>query len=363
MTSPDGAAALLPPLASSGAGEWTARRDADIRAVLADPRFTVAPPGPGGPPGTVSWLRASVSRFANGAEHRGRRALVETELGRLDPGSLRASARELALDQLARCGRPGDRVDVMSLLARRVPVTALAARLGLADPLRAAAAVTAVAASYFPGSDARREQQADAETAWLVTALGPARLDTTVARIAVMVQACDATAGLIGTALHLLQDRPAAAGGSAGRDGAARSDGCPGGDGSAGRNGHEGWPTDALLAETLRRRPPAAKIRRVASVSADVGGEHIQAGEKVVCDIEAAGRNPEPEPSGAGQAAPAGLAFGAGLRPCPGPGQALALAAGVIDAVRERCALQPGTPVTYEAAPTRVPERLEVVLR
>ncbi|HMG61817.1 MAG TPA: hypothetical protein VK599_02620, partial [Streptosporangiaceae bacterium] len=71
MTTPDGPAALLPPLASSGAGEWTARRDADIRAVLADPRFTVPPPGPGGPPGTVSWLRASVSRFASGDEHRG----------------------------------------------------------------------------------------------------------------------------------------------------------------------------------------------------------------------------------------------------------------------------------------------------
>ena len=83
----------------------------------------------------------------------------------------------------------------------------------------------------------------------------------------------------------------------------------------------------------------------------------------MVCDIEAAGRDPQAVPHDASPAAPPGLAFGAGLRPCPAPGQALALAAGVIDAVRERCVLQPGTPVTYEAAPTRVPERLEVVLR
>jgi hypothetical protein len=83
----------------------------------------------------------------------------------------------------------------------------------------------------------------------------------------------------------------------------------------------------------------------------------------VVCDIEAAGRDPRPVPHDAGHAAPPGLAFGAGLRPCPGPGQALALASGVIDAVRARCVLQPGTPLTYEAAPTRVPERLEAVLR
>jgi cytochrome P450 len=287
----------------------------------------------------VSWLRASVSRFANGAEHRGRRALVEAELGRLDPGALRAAGHELALDQLARCGRPGDRADVMSLLARRVPVAVLAAQLGLADPLRAAAAVTAVAACYFPGSGAGREQRADAETAWLVAALSPASPDVTVARIAIMVQACDATAGLIGTALYLLRDRP-------------------GGAAPAG----EKWRTEALLAETLRRRPPASKFRRVATAPAELGGQHVAAGDRVVCDVDAAGRDPQAAPHGSGRAA-AGLAFGAGLRPCPGPHQALALAAAVIDAVRERCVLQPGTPVTYEAAPTRVPERLEVVLR
>jgi cytochrome P450 len=197
----------------------------------------------------------------------------------------------------------------------------------------------------------------------------------TVARIAVMVQACDATAGLIGTALHLLQDRD-------------------GGEHPAG----ESWPTEALLAEALRRRPPASRFRRVASAPAEVGGQHVAAGDRVVCDVDAAGRDPQAAPPGqaaphgaaappgesapGGQAAPggeaaphgaaaphgsgpaaAGLAFGAGIRPCPGPYQALALAAAVIDAVRERCVLQPGTPVTYEAAPTRVPERLEVVLR
>jgi cytochrome P450 len=112
----------------------------------------------------------------------------------------------------------------------------------------------------------------------------------------------------------------------------------------------------------------------VASAPAEVGGQHVAAGDRVVCDVDAAGRDPQAAPPGQaaphGAAAPhgsgpaaAGLAFGAGIRPCPGPYQALALAAAVIDAVRERCVLQPGTPVTYEAAPTRVPERLEVVLR
>jgi cytochrome P450 len=323
-----------PPLAASGAGAWTARRDAGIRAVLADPRFTVPPPGPGGPPGTVSWLRAAGARFASGPEHRRRRAVVAAELARLDPAALHGAARELAGGELAGCGGAGDRAEVMGLLARRVPVAVLAARLGLADPLGAAAAVTAVAAGYFPGSGAGREAGADAGTAWLLAALRPAGPDLAVARITVLVQACDATAGLIGTALHRLAGSPA--------DGA--------------------WPTGALLACVLRTQPPAWVIRRVAAADAEVGGVRVRAGDLVACDLEAAGRDPAARP-GDGLSGSPGLAFGAGLRPCPAPGHALALASGVIDAVRARCMLQPGAAVTWAASPVRVPERLDVVLR
>ena len=77
---------LTPPVARSGAREWTARRYADVLAVLADSRFEVTGAGPGGPPGTLPWLRASVSRFANGAEHRQRRARAIAELRQLEPG-------------------------------------------------------------------------------------------------------------------------------------------------------------------------------------------------------------------------------------------------------------------------------------
>jgi cytochrome P450 len=336
------------PTGRPGPGEWTLGREADIRAALADARFTVLPPGPGGPPGTVAWLRASVSRFAGGAQHRARRALIERELRQLEPAALGRAARQLAVSQLAAAGRPGDRADVMSVVARPVPAAALAAALGLAGPLTVAAAVNAVAAAYFPGADARREQQADPAVAWLVAALtgaGPAAaagtgplagrpaagLDLAVARIAIMVQACEATAGLIGTALHVLQDAPAAG---------------------------PAWPTSALLAHALRYRPPAGKIRRVAAGPAQLGGRRIRPGDQLTCDIESAGRDPQ-----AGQGTGAGLAFGSGIRPCPGPAHALALAAGVVDAVRERCVLQPGAPVAYEASATRIPRRLDVLLR
>ena len=61
------------------------------------PAYTVPDPGPAGPYGTMAWLRATVSRFANGETHARRRALVEALLADLDPADLRdAAARRCA---------------------------------------------------------------------------------------------------------------------------------------------------------------------------------------------------------------------------------------------------------------------------
>src|SRR5580658_2469320 len=49
---------------------------ARVRAVLADPRYTVPDPGRGAPPGTMHWLRQNVARFSNGADHARRRDLA-----------------------------------------------------------------------------------------------------------------------------------------------------------------------------------------------------------------------------------------------------------------------------------------------
>src|SRR3954470_1307812 len=67
-------------------------------AVLSDPAYTVPSPGAAGPFGTVAWLRATVSRFAEGAVHTRRRTLVEARLGALAPAALRvaAAAHDLA---------------------------------------------------------------------------------------------------------------------------------------------------------------------------------------------------------------------------------------------------------------------------
>lgn len=308
--------------------------------MLADGRFEVPAAAAPGPPGTIAWLRARVSRFVNGPDHRRRRALAVGELSRLDPTALRADAGQRALAALTAAGAPGDRVDVMGLLARPVPMAAMAAALGAADPEAAAAAVADAARGYFPGAGEQAARLADEATACLTGLLGPAGPDTVVARIALLIQGCDATAGLIGTALHVLQDAA---------EGAAA------------------WPTGGLLAEVLRHSPPVRASRRVAAAAAEVAGQPVDAGDAVVCSVDAANRDPavfeRPDEFDPARPQPPSLTFGYGVRPCPGEAQALLLAAGVVDTVRERCRLLPGRPVAYEPNPAlRIPRRLEVEL-
>jgi hypothetical protein len=120
-----------------------------------------------------------------------------------------------------------------------------------------------------------------------------------------------------------------------------------------------------VLDQVLWFSPVVRASRRTARVPVRVsGGARIGAGETVVCDIEAAHRDPgAPGCAASGAAIPPGLTFGSGLRPCPGRAQAQALAAGVVDAVRERGMFRPGRRVEYEPSPLRIPARLEVELR
>jgi cytochrome P450 len=320
-------------------GEWLASRYADVQAVLSDERFEVPAAEPDEAVGTIRWLRASVSRFVNGAEHEERRATVVQELSRFDPAELRSAVERRARAVLAAVGRPGERFDVMEHLARRAPMATLAAALGVADPELAATAVMATAAAYFPGADVETRRRADAATATLVEELRPAEMDQIVARIQLMVQGCDAVAGLIGTALHMLQDATE-----------------PAGDTS----------TDALLTEVLRHSPPGRSSRRVARTPVDFDGLRVSAGDTVVCSIDAANRDPavfeRPDCFDPARPAHSDLSFGYGVRPCPAAPHAVMLAAGVVDAVRGCCRLLVREPVTYEpSAALRIPRHLWVL--
>lgn len=280
----------------------TVRRYSDAVALLNNPAFEVppVPPVSAGLPADITpdlaWLRATVSRFASGPDHHRRRALAIALLDAIDPGELRDRAAEATATALAEGATP-------EAVALRVPVAVLAAALRLDASVVDQVAVAA--RGYQPGTDAGAA--GDTAVQALVAAAGGSPDEITAARIAVMVQAYDATATLIGNAL------------------------------AAARMARVGT-VDRLLAETLRFDPPARVMRRVCVASTAVGATTVDSGTLIMVDIAAANRDP------AVFAAPDDfdpartdverhLAFGTGIRPCPGRDHALALAAGVLSAV------------------------------
>jgi cytochrome P450 len=319
---------------------WIVTRSAQVRAVLADARYEVPAVTAAGPVGSIGWLRAAVSRFANGPDHAVRRARVIEELNGLPADMLRADAEQRAhvlIDAAAGAGR----IEVMSSLARQVPMAVLAARLGIADADRAAGAVRVTAAAYFPGASAAAERAADVSTAELVGMLGPAEEHAIVAKIAVMVQGCDATAALIGKAVSRVL--PPVAG------------------------DHPVWPTEAIVAEVARFDSPLRVSRRVSTPGACLAGHRLPDCSVMLLHVDSANRDPEvfqaPEEFNPGRVDGNGLTFGYGIRPCPGQAQALALAAGVVQVVRDRCGAVIG-PVEYEPSLSiRIPARVQVSIR
>ncbi|MFB9688157.1 hypothetical protein [Amycolatopsis plumensis] len=141
-----------------------------------------------------------MARFSNGPDHVRRRALAVDLLAPLDADSLRRNAFERTRRIVAEL----DVVDVMAVVARPVPVGVLAEALGLPD---VSADVAGVAAAYHPHVSPGAAEEA-ALTRLVAVCGGPTEL--AAARIGLLVQACDATAGLIGNGLRAsLTGKPA----------------------------------------------------------------------------------------------------------------------------------------------------------
>jgi hypothetical protein len=177
----------------------------------------VPDPGPPGPYGTMAWLRATVSRFANGETHARRRALVEALLAGLPPAELRAEAAAMARATpappattappadttppipapAAGTAPPTDTVPPTTapagVEAPYLPVAVLARRLGVRDLAAAVADTRVVAAAYQPHTS---HPGADAALKRLLSLLPGGEQEVVAARVAILVQACEATAGL-----------------------------------------------------------------------------------------------------------------------------------------------------------------------
>jgi cytochrome P450 len=280
---------------------------AQVRAILADPGYRVPDPGRGAPAGTMAWLRQNVARLSNGADHARRRELAEDLLRRLDPGALRAGARDAtsaAID--AAGGRP---FDAMTLVARRVPVRVLAEALDVADPEQATGQLAAVAAAFLPGMVDRGT--ADVSVARLAELLPAGPDEQVAARIGLLVQAYEATAGLIGNAV------------------------------AAGTQAAVPRPASDVVTQTVRSNPPVRFTRRV-----------TPSGETIALDLTAARDDP------AGH-----LAFGSGPRACPGAAHARALAEGAVGPLLDRCR-RTGAEISYPDPPAlHVPVSLELTER
>lgn len=229
----------------------------DARTVLTSPEWTI-PAGPVGDSGGIRWLRHHVARFAAGADHARRRRYATDALDAVASDGLRRAAEDATR---AMRGASVQRV------ARTVPVAVLAAALGL--PALPDGLVGAVAEAYQP--DTGQEGPADDAVARLVGVLGGVADEATAARIALLVQAFAATAGLVEHAARTLVADPAVA-----------------------------------VERALRADPPVRSTRRIDPAT----------GAVVPVDLAAAG-----------------LPFGAGEHGCPGREQAVAIAVGVLAAL------------------------------
>lgn len=304
---------------------------AEIVAAFADARLGV-PEARG--EGALAAFRASVSRFSNGEAHTARRAATIAELAAVPVAELRgrtydrvsASLRAFAARAaeprgaagapvVERRGASGGWVDLMPVL-RTGPVAVLAEALGVPDGDAVAARVAEIAPAYPSGAGADAVATADRAVAELAELIGRARLATVGC---LLVQACDATAGLVANTLARVLSMPPS----------------------------DRPPVDAALRATLRLDPPVRRTARVARAPLTVAGRPVAPGATVVLDIAAADRDDTADP----------LAFGSGPRSCPGRDTAFALATGAAEAAWHTTLVD----IAYgPPGNLRIPTRLEV---
>ncbi|WP_423193933.1 cytochrome P450 [Cupriavidus sp. H18C2] len=318
---------------------WVAAGAETVAAVLAHPDARVRPPGQPVPPalagGPAGDLFGRLVRMNDGPAHAALKPAILRGLAGLDLGLVRVRAHALAA-ALPRLGTD-DAHEAMQWMFT-LPVLTVADLLGL--PLardadghvltRIAGFVTTFAAAMSPLASPADVAAGAAAAQWLTRCVAdqadqadPAPPDGLLptlwrdaahvepaARVAnavgLMIQACEATAGLIGnTLVHL------------GRD-------------AAGRPVEDFDAIDATVARVADLDPPVQNTRRFLAADAVVCGQPLRAGDAVLVLLAAAAHDPS-APSGGRP-----WTFGAGRHGCPGDALARVLAACTVQALLAR---------------------------
>ncbi len=317
---------------------WVAAGPAEVAAVLSHPACRVRPPGQPVPPplaqSPAGTLFARLIRMNDGQDQALLKAVLQRKLATLDLNDVRAAASAWArLLPVAR-----DPAATANRWSSALPVIALAGLLGYtagddettAGRIATQIASFAAAMSQLAGSAeiaagieaaASLQMLPCADTPWTRALREHARAagvdDDAIGanQLGLMVQSCEATAGLIGNTLLWLA-----------RDAAAADD------------------LRATVARVLRADPPIHNTRRFLAEDARVCGVPLRRGDGILVLLAAAAAS---QAEGAGAAATASASapahpgerswtFGHGAHRCPGDALAATLAEATVAALLAR---------------------------
>ncbi|PLP98197.1 cytochrome [Cupriavidus pauculus] len=319
---------------------WVAASASAVAEVLDHPDARVRPPGQPVPPALAGspagHLFGRLARMNDGPAHAALKAIVLRRLAGLDLGLVRVRAHALAA---ALPRMTDDDAHEATRWMFTLPVLTVADLLGL--PLerdvdghvstRVAGFVSTFAMAMSPLASPADVEAGAAAARWLTqwthdcapsapagsllhglsedAALADIDTPTMVANaVGLMIQACEATAGLIGnTLIHL---------------------------GRTGQHVGPDNPVDRLVAHVARMEPPVQNTRRFMATDATVCGQPVRANDAVLVLLAAAAHDDarEEDPAAAARA----WTFGAGRHGCPGDALAQVLAACTVQALLSR---------------------------
>lgn len=298
-----------------GLNLWVASCHAVIAEALESPALRVRPPAEpvprallGGPAGEVF---ANLVRMNDGAFHAAHK-----------PGLVQ-SAQRWTLAQVAHASREATRALLPVLDANdfltALPARVMACLLGVPAPQLSQTTQWAhdFSAGIATGASPHAVARAHAAAVGLLAQGVSLGLDAVQAagRIALMQQSLDATAGLLGNTVHLLQQRP---------EFAAQVDAAPD-------------LTRELVAEVVRWDAPVQNTRRFAAQDLLLCGAPIRRGEGLLLVLASANRdpalNPQPECFELQRPLRRNLTFGAGVHACPAEQIAIEIVATCIDTI------------------------------